>query len=388
MLYRTPVLDDLETAVCARIEHLRARLDRATIREWRHPLWAGRLWRLMLSHVAATARQGALNHDSCELALAAAASAQTADAAYRRGMTLALQMARDPSFRFSIAILKQLHSAIAQSRRAGLPGRLRRTGVTVTHEATGERWYTAPPHEDVPALLAALIDELNESSDAPAPVRAAMAHLQLALIHPFDDANGRTARCLQTLVLARAGYRSSAFCSLDFYFGRRTQHLNDVLAAVSGGSWQPEHETRAWVRFCLAGHLWQARHVEHRVQGLTALGDALEQMLANAQVSPRLMPLLLDAALGQRVTACDGNDADDVCRLLAAEHLDAAVDAGLLNASDDDGGRAYVASRALVELRRSLIREQREDENEDPFASHDVDAASVAARPTAAFWTA
>ncbi len=43
-----------------------------------------------------------------------------------------------------------------------------------------------------------------EDSDAhPAMIRAAMAHLNLVMVHPFKDGNGRMARALQTLVLAR-----------------------------------------------------------------------------------------------------------------------------------------------------------------------------------------
>lgn len=36
-------------------------------------------------------------------------------------------------------------------------------------------------------------------------IRAAMAHLNLVMIHLFSDGTGRMARCLQTLVLARGG---------------------------------------------------------------------------------------------------------------------------------------------------------------------------------------
>ena len=37
-----------------------------------------------------------------------------------------------------------------------------------------------------------------------------MAHLNLVLVHPFRDGNGRMARCLQTLVLARDGIHKAA----------------------------------------------------------------------------------------------------------------------------------------------------------------------------------
>jgi len=41
-----------------------------------------------------------------------------------------------------------------------------------------------------------------------------MAHLNLVMIHPFSDGNGRMARCLQTLVLGREGILEPEFSSL------------------------------------------------------------------------------------------------------------------------------------------------------------------------------
>ena len=49
-----------------------------------------------------------------------------------------------------------------------------------------------------------LLTEIRSAQpDLPVYVRAAMAHLNLVMIHPFRDGNGRMARCLKTLVLSR-----------------------------------------------------------------------------------------------------------------------------------------------------------------------------------------
>jgi Fic family protein len=50
-----------------------------------------------------------------------------------------------------------------------------------------------------------------------------MAHLNLVMIHPFRDGNGRMARCLQSVVLAREGVLSPVFMSVEEYLGRNTQ---------------------------------------------------------------------------------------------------------------------------------------------------------------------
>ena len=67
--------------------------------------------------------------------------------------------------------------------------------------------YIPPAAEDVPACMAALIEELPGKRAALHPVEfAAYAHRRLVDIHPFQDGNGRTARLLMNLLLINQGY--------------------------------------------------------------------------------------------------------------------------------------------------------------------------------------
>ena len=68
-------------------------------------------------------------------------------------------------------------------------------------------------------------------------VAAAMAHLNLTMIHPFKDGNGRMARALQTLVLAREAWFTRSFPASRNGVGRNTQDYYDVLADVGQGEW-------------------------------------------------------------------------------------------------------------------------------------------------------
>ncbi|NQW71575.1 MAG: Fic family protein [Actinobacteria bacterium] len=74
--------------------------------------------------------------------------------------------------------------------------------------------YRAAPSEDVEYLLDRLLTWINretlENSDADtqfanAVIGAVTAHVYFAWIHPFGDGNGRTARLIEALVLARSG---------------------------------------------------------------------------------------------------------------------------------------------------------------------------------------
>ena len=88
------------------------------------------------------------------------------------------------------------------------------------------------------------------------------------MIHPFKDGNGRMARVLQTLVLARYGILAPEFSSIEEYLGvkRNTQEYYAVLAQVGGGSWKPMNSASPWVSFNLRAHYVQAQTVLHRVK--------------------------------------------------------------------------------------------------------------------------
>lgn len=82
--------------------------------------------------------------------------------------------------------------------------------------------YSGAPREDCGFLLERLCEWLEEDAGWPeleehlgsavavALLRAILAHLYIAWIHPFGDGNGRTARLTEFLILARAGVPSPA----------------------------------------------------------------------------------------------------------------------------------------------------------------------------------
>ena len=151
--------------------------------------------------------------------------------------------------------------------------------IFVKNDATDEIVYTAPDRELVPKLVDELCKRLT-SDDAKATtrmVRAAMAHLNLVMIHPFSDGNGRMSRCLQTLVLARGGVLSPTFYSIEEYLGRNTAQYYAALAEVGRGKWNPKRNALSWIRFCLSAHYIQARSVKRRLEYTSVVGESVEK---------------------------------------------------------------------------------------------------------------
>ncbi len=146
-------------------------------------------------------------------------------------------------------------------------------------------------------MMAEATDWLERGDlDAPAVVRAAMAHLHVAAIHPFRDGNGRVARITQSLVLARDGLVSFEFASIEEYLGERTQDYYDVLERTQGGSYKPERSAREWVEFCVEAHLDQARRRLEQIAVAAARWATLEE-IAEQRGWPDRMVIALEQSL-------------------------------------------------------------------------------------------
>lgn len=64
--------------------------------------------------------------------------------------------------------------------------------------------YEAPASADVPKEMTLFLDWINNESDVDPVLKAAVSHLWFVTVHPFDDGNGRLARTITDMLLARA----------------------------------------------------------------------------------------------------------------------------------------------------------------------------------------
>lgn len=79
-------------------------------------------------------------------------------------------------------------------------------------------------------------------------------HLNLVMIHPFRDGNGRMARALQTMARAEDHIVEPTFCSIEEWLGNNTKQYYEALAAVGRGAWQPFNDAALWIKFNLRAH--------------------------------------------------------------------------------------------------------------------------------------
>jgi Fic family protein len=200
-----------------------------------------------------------------------------------------------------------------------------------------------------------------------------MAHLNLTLIHPYSDGNGRMARCLQSYVLAGEGVLSPEFLSIEEYLGRNTLAYYDVLSEVAQGRWSPGNDARPWLRFCLTAHYRQALTLLQRIQEAEALWDRCEQLVRKRRLPDRVVGPLCDAARGWRfrrsmyVKTVLSSAGEAISDDTATRDLRALTDAGLLDPIGERRGRLYQPSDQLREEWQRIRSHRPARGEDDPY---------------------
>jgi Fic family protein len=359
VIYSTPALAPEEETVVRLVDELKRRIRSATGSDGERRRWEGLLRRNLFAKAIVGSNSIEGIHASVEDAIAAVEGEEPLDertkdwraiTGYRRAMTYVLRLRDDPHFTYSAELLKSLHFMMLEHEADRNPGRWRPGAVYVIRDS-GETVYQGPDSELVPELVGALIQDLNRSGDSPGIVRAAMAHLNLVMVHPFSDGNGRMARCLQSLVLARTGMVSPVFSSIEEYLGRNTLPYYAVLEEVGQGTWHPENDARPWLRFCLSAHYIQASTVLRRIKETHLLWEEIDREVQLRGLPERSIVALLDAALGFKVRNATYRGPAGVSQQTASIDLSELAKSGLLVPYGEKRGRYYLRGELLSGLR-------------------------------------
>jgi len=148
--------------------------------------------------------------------------------------------------------LKLFNRQILENLKVGeqvVPGKTRGHSVVVGN-------YRAVPPEDCEYLLKKTCDWLNSSEWDQAPgspgvtgiVKAIIAHLYIAWIHPFGDGNGRTARLLELQILLNSDIPTPAAHLLSNHYNlTRTEYYRQLDRSSK------ERDIVAFIKYALRG---------------------------------------------------------------------------------------------------------------------------------------
>jgi Fic family protein len=373
MIYEYPTLDALDDEV---LEMIREQRKLLRFQVSQNPVrWSG----FLRKNTFARALQGSNSIEGYEADLSEAVAIidderpetleeETIRAleGYRKAMTYIMRVHDDPHTQISAQFIRSLHYLMLDYDMTKLPGQWRNGAVYVVHESSGDTVYEGPDSAEVPKLIDELVLQINSANSVKSStVLAAMVHLNVAMIHPFKDGNGRMARALQTLVISQNGMSSPTFCSIEEWLGRNTLVYYSILADVGKGSWQPKNSSLAWVRFCLRAHYQQASTLMKRNAHFGRVWEEITKIGKDIGLNERMEGSLVEAAFGYKIRNHRYRNENDISDVVASRDLKRLCDAGLLTPVGEKRGRYYIADKRLLEIPR---RTRDSTKAGDPYA--------------------
>ena len=142
--------------------------------------------------------------------------------------------------------------------------------------------FEAPPAARVDAEMRAFLDWFEAPAEADPVLRAGLAHLRFVTVHPFEDGNGRIARAVADMALARSECSSQRFYSMSSQIRAERAAYYDVLERTQRSTTDVT-DWITWFLACLG-------------RSIDAAGTALAAVLAKARFRERAAGL----AIGDR----------------------------------------------------------------------------------------
>ena len=120
--------------------------------------------------------------------------------------------------------------------------------------------FEAPPATRLPAEITDFLLWFETYQDLDPLIKAGLAHLWFVTIHPFDDGNGRIARAIGDLALARADQSKQRFYSLSAQIQKERKDYYALLEKTQKGTLEAT-EWISWFLACLLRALQEADRI-------------------------------------------------------------------------------------------------------------------------------
>lgn len=272
---------------------------------------------------------------------------ELAFAAYARAMQHVGVLALEDDFKWSRRLILDLHFDICSFQPDKRPGALRDGPIYIT-APDGSTAFEGPSAESVPALVDEFVKVSATTRDHPL-VAAAMAHLNLVSIHPFEDGNGRAARVVQSLVIARTGETAPELGSIEEFLAAHTASYYEALASAQGGKLDPSRPADDWLDFCLEAHISQA---ESRISTISEAAERWRRLevAVDRRGWPDRMAIALEQALAGMLTRATYVQESGIAEPTASLDLRRLVDSNMLDVAGGGRSTHYVPAPGLNEI--------------------------------------
>jgi Fic family protein len=235
-----------------------------------------------------------------------------------------------------------MHRIIVGDWRDDQLGRMQVISGAVGHERI---YYEAPRAEKVPADMRAFLQWFNTQEKIDPVFKAGVAHLWFVTIHPFDDGNGRIARAIADMQLARSDGSAQRFYSMSAQIRQERKAYYDILEATQKG----DLDITAWLAWfidCLGRAVDGAENVLAGVLRKSRFWEKHVATMLN-QRQRNMLNRLLDGFEG-KLTSTKWARIEKCSQDTASRDINDLLERGIF-ARDKAGGRS--TSYSLVELR-------------------------------------
>ncbi len=159
--------------------------------------------------------------------------------------------------------------------------------------------YEAPPSSQVPEMMDVLLNFIaNGKVDG--ILKAAIAHLWFVTVHPFSDGNGRLARTIMDMLLARNDGSQNRFYSMSAAIAENRKSYYDVLERTQKGGLDIS-EWLLWFLDCLDKAVEKAVNVTNRTLQKAVFWSGHNQITFNSR-QIKIINMLWDGFEGKLQT--------------------------------------------------------------------------------------
>ena len=147
--------------------------------------------------------------------------------------------------------------------------------------------YIAPSPERVPSEMEKFLKWYNSEQPVSYVIRSAIAHFWFVSIHPFEDGNGRLARIISDMMLARGDKSRMRFYNISSQINCDKNHYYKVLEQMQRG----DGDITDWLEWYMKTLLSAIREAEIAVSSVLNK-NAFWQRIAGISLSERQIEML------------------------------------------------------------------------------------------------
>jgi Fic family protein len=209
--------------------------------------------------------------------------------------------------------------------------------------------FEAPAAKRLENEMNAFLGWFNANQGLDPVIKAALAHLWFVTIHPFEDGNGRIARAIADLALARSEQSAQRFYSMSAQIGKERTAYYDTLERTQRGTL----DVTGWLEWFLDCLDRAFDGAETIIGNVLHKADFWEHQVASALNERQRLILnrLLDGFEG-KLTSSKWAKIAKVSQATAARDIEDLIDRGILQ-KDAAGGRSTSYSLKLQPSERT-----------------------------------